>query len=646
VKTIRAVVAGSFRARVLVPVIAVMVVLLAITAWVVNERITRQFEVEATRALTAADDGFRDWQKNRAKNLLVRFGDLRNEPRYRAAFQTGDSPTVRAQLGDLLNVVDQDVKIVFFTTLKAEMIASAKRDPLISLADFESGSAALVREALRGQEKAGTLHIGEKLYDVASVPVFDSSGDPMGALTFGLELGDSAAAELSRFTRSHIVLLANDQVVVTTLLTADSKTRLAGLFEELVRTTGKGRTGLHIKQEVFDGQHYYCSAGRFASSSGDSGPGYLLLFSYEDSWRALLTTQQILLAVNGLAILVGTLIVCFFIGKVTEPLRKLRDSAEAVGRGDFSCRVEVGSEDECGMLARGFNHMTENLKRSREELEGAHAELVAASRKAGMAEVATGVLHNVGNVLTSVNVASSFIAESLRKSKAASLPRLVSVLREHEADLGAFLMNDPKGKQVLGYLSQLSDQLVHEHEGTLRELAQLQRNIEHIMEIVKAQQSHSKNSGAAETLAVADLIENALKMNATAPPGVQVVKDLAPGLKVTVEKHKALQILVNLLRNAQQACEASPVDAKTLIVRTTDGDQHVRISVSDNGVGIEPENLGRIFSHGFTTKKDGHGFGLHSSALAARELGGALLVHSDGPGKGATFTLELPRTRD
>jgi C4-dicarboxylate-specific signal transduction histidine kinase len=125
-----------------------------------------------------------------------------------------------------------------------------------------------------------------------------------------------------------------------------------------------------------------------------------------------------------------------------------------------------------------------------------------------------------------------------------------------------------------------------------------------------------------------------------------VVKDLAPGLKVTVEKHKALQILVNLLRNAQQACEASPVDAKTLIVRTTDGDQHVRISVSDNGVGIEPENLGRIFSHGFTTKKDGHGFGLHSSALAARELGGALLVHSDGPGKGATFTLELPRTRD
>jgi C4-dicarboxylate-specific signal transduction histidine kinase len=252
----------------------------------------------------------------------------------------------------------------------------------------------------------------------------------------------------------------------------------------------------------------------------------------------------------------------------------------------------------------------------------------------------------VGNVLTSVNVASSFIAESLRKSKAASLPRLVSVLREHEADLGAFLMNDPKGKQVLGYLSQLSDQLVHEHEGTLRELAQLQKNIEHIMEIVKAQQSHSKNAGEPETLAVADLIEDALKMNATAPPGVQVVKELAPGLKVTVEKHKALQILVNLVRNAQQACEASPADPKTLTVRTSDGNQRVRIAVADNGIGIEPENLGRIFSHGFTTKKDGHGFGLHSSVVAAKELGGALLVHSDGPGKGATFTLELPRTRD
>jgi signal transduction histidine kinase len=642
-KTIRAVMAGSFRARVLVPVIAVMVVLLAITAWVLNERITRQFEVEATRALTAADEGFRDWQQNRAKNLLLRFGDLRNEPRYRAAFQTGDSPTVRAQLGDLLNVVDQDVKIVFFTTVKEEVIASAKRDPLISPMDFESASTELVHGALRGEEKVGTLHIGEKLYDVASVPVFDSSGDPMGALTFGLELGDGAAVELSRFTRSQIVLLANDQVVVSTLLTSDSKARLTGLFADLVATPGKSKNGLRIKQETFDGQHYYCSAGRFASSGGDGAPGYLLLFSYEDSWRALLTTQQILLGANGLAILLGTLIVCFVIGRVTEPLRKLRNSAEAVGRGDFNCRVEVTSEDECGMLARQFNHMTENLKRSREELEGAHAELVDASRQAGMAEVATGVLHNVGNVLTSVNVASSLIAESLKKSKAASLPRLVSILREHESDLGAFLTNDPKGKQVFGYLSQLSDHLVQEHEGTLRELTQLQKGIEHIMDIVKAQQSHSKNSGSRETLAVADLVEDALKMNSSSKSTIQVLKELEPGLQITVEKHKALQILVNLVRNARQACDASQAQAKTLTVRATHGEQGIQIAVSDNGVGIEAENLNRIFTHGFTTKKDGHGFGLHSSALAAKELGGALLVHSDGAGKGATFTLELPR---
>src|SRR5262245_47511177 len=154
---LRTLMQASFLAKVLVPVIAVMVALLAITAWVLNERITGQFEVEARRALTAADEGFRDWQKNRAKNLLVRFSDLRNEPRYKAAFQTGDAPTVRAQLNDLLNSVDLEVKVVFFTTLNQETIASAKRDPLIAVGDFESASAAALREALQGDEKVETV---------------------------------------------------------------------------------------------------------------------------------------------------------------------------------------------------------------------------------------------------------------------------------------------------------------------------------------------------------------------------------------------------------------------------------------------------------------------------------------------------------
>jgi signal transduction histidine kinase len=643
---LRTLMQASFLARILVPVIAIMVALLAITAWVVNERITGQFEVEARRALTAADEGFRDWQKNRAKNLLVRFSDLRNEPRYKAAFQTGDPPTVRAQLNDLLNSVDSEVKIVFFTALNKETIASAKRDPLIALGDFEAASEAALRSSLQGDEKVETIHVSDKLYDVVSVPFFNASGDQVGALTFGLELSDQAAAELSRFTRSHIVLLANNQVIVTTLLTSDSKTHLAALFKELTSTAGKSTTALPIRRETFDGQHYYCSAGRFASVHGDLTLGYALLYSYEDSRRALLTTQQVLLAANGLAILLGTLLVSVLIRNATAPLRKLRDSAEIVGRGDFSCRVEVTSADECGMLARSFNQMTENLKRSREELETAHAELMETSRRAGMAEVATGVLHNIGNVLTSVNIATELIGEGLKKSKAAYLPKLVAMMRQHESDLGAFLASDPKGRQLPEYLSQLSEHLVKEHEATLQELAQLQKGLEHVRDIVHAQQSYSKVSGRPETLEVAGLVEDALRMNAGVRSNVRVVKEFAPDLKVTAQKHKVLQILVNLLRNARQACEASSAEEKTLTIRAINGERGIQIAVSDNGEGIAPENLGRIFSHGFTTKQDGHGFGLHNSALTAKELGGALSAKSDGEGKGATFTLELPAAKN
>ena len=104
-----------------------------------------------------------------------------------------------------------------------------------------------------------------------------------------------------------------------------------------------------------------------------------------------------------------------------------------------------------------------------------------------------------------------------------------------------------------------------------------------------------------------------------------------------------LQILINLLRNAKYACEASGKSDKQIVVRIANHAGGVQIAVTDNGVGIQPDHMTRIFSHGFTTKKNGHGFGLHSGALAARELGGALRVASDGPGQGATFTLELPQ---
>jgi PAS domain S-box-containing protein len=297
-------------------------------------------------------------------------------------------------------------------------------------------------------------------------------------------------------------------------------------------------------------------------------------------------------------------------------------------------------------LAVYFRDIT-GRKQAQADLEKAHKELVDASRQAGMAEVATGVLHNVGNVLNSVNIASSCVAESIRKSKASNLSKVVVLLREHETTLGAFLTDDPRGKLIPGFLAQLADRLSTEQAGMLKELAGLQTNIGHIKDIVTLQQGLAKVSGATETLSVTDLVEDALKMNssALARHDITIAREFQPLPPITVEKQKVLQILVNLIRNAQQACDEANPPEKRLTFRVTERNARVCIAVADNGAGILPENIARIFAHGFTTKKTGHGFGLHSAALAAKEMGGSLAVHSDGPGQGATFTLELPAER-
>ncbi len=287
-------------------------------------------------------------------------------------------------------------------------------------------------------------------------------------------------------------------------------------------------------------------------------------------------------------------------------------------------------------------------KRAEAELRQIHRELLETSRQAGMAEVATGVLHNVGNVLNSVNVSATLVSDLVRRSKAPNVGKLRDLLHQHRHDLAAFLSSDPKGSMIPSYLGTLADALAKEQSTILKELEDLHKNISHIKDIVAMQQNYAKTSGVVETVSVPDLVEDALRMNAgsLARHDVDIVREYDGRPVITVEKNKVLQILVNLIRNAKYACdEAGRVD-KVLVVRIRTGESGVAVSVIDNGVGISPENLTRIFAHGFTTRRHGHGFGLHSGAIAAKELGGSLGCHSDGPGKGATFTLTLPFARD
>jgi signal transduction histidine kinase len=265
-----------------------------------------------------------------------------------------------------------------------------------------------------------------------------------------------------------------------------------------------------------------------------------------------------------------------------------------------------------------------------------------------MAEVATSVLHNVGNVLNSINVSAGVMAKGLKESKSESVTKLAKLLQEHRSELAVFLGQEGKGKELPGYLERLGGRLSQEQQLLLGELTLMQRNVDHIKQIVSMQQSYARVAGMAEPHHVGELIEDAIQMNdgALERHQVEVRREFQSNLpQVIVDKHKVLQILVNLLRNAKYACDESGRPEKCLLLQASNGGGSIKISVIDNGVGISPENLTRIFSHGFTTRKDGHGFGLHSSALAANEMGGRLSVRSDGLGKGATFTLELPVTQ-
>jgi PAS domain S-box-containing protein len=284
-------------------------------------------------------------------------------------------------------------------------------------------------------------------------------------------------------------------------------------------------------------------------------------------------------------------------------------------------------------------------KEAQAELQRLHRELVDASRAAGMAEVATGVLHNVGNVLNSVNVSATVLHEQLGRSKLTSLEQAIHLLQTNLSSLGPFLQSDPKGKLLPDFLIKVTQHMAAEHSRWQDELRDMKKNIEHMKVIVSMQQSYAKVTGAIEPLSTVELVEDALRMNEVALKrhGIRVEREFSEVPLVMADKHKVLQILVNLVRNAKHALSDTEVDVPTLALKVyKNGSGRVKIQVRDNGVGIPSENMTRIFSHGFTTRKKGHGFGLHSGALAARELGGILEAQSDGPGKGATFTLELP----
>ena len=290
----------------------------------------------------------------------------------------------------------------------------------------------------------------------------------------------------------------------------------------------------------------------------------------------------------------------------------------------------------------------EARKQAESERERLHHRLVALSRQSGMAEIATGVLHNVGNVLNSVNVSANTIGNKLQQSRLPNFGKALEMIQSHQDDLGTFLTHDEKGVKLPGYLTKLFDALSGEQEQIVEELNALVRSVEHIKHIVSAQQSHAKVNVTNEQLQLEALVEDAIAMNRNSLDrhGVQIEKQFCDLPTLQADRHMVLQILVNLISNAKKALAANPVnDRQVRIVSQLieeDGLCYASLRIIDNGVGIDPNAIEKIFTRGFTTRKDGHGFGLHNSANNAAMMKGSLTATSKGSGHGAEFILTLP----
>lgn len=289
--------------------------------------------------------------------------------------------------------------------------------------------------------------------------------------------------------------------------------------------------------------------------------------------------------------------------------------------------------------------------RKRTETESAvlQRQLLDASRQAGMAEIAVGVLHNVGNVLNSINVAVSVLSDRLRALRTPKLHQALQMLHQLlEPTPDASPPVPDSLPRLLNYLDSLAAYFGDEQQYLLGELRTAREHIEHVKHIVQRQQAYAFHYGTSESILLARLLDDAITITIADRHAIQVQRDYAPLPPILTDKHKLLQIIINLVRNAKDAlCVRNPVpleEPRQLTVRLWRKEQQVQIEVRDNGVGIAPEHLAQVFAFGFTTKVEGHGFGLHASANLATELGGRLTCHSKGSDQGATFTLELPFT--
>jgi sensor domain CHASE-containing protein/HAMP domain-containing protein len=340
----------------------------------------------------------------------------------------------------------------------------------------------------------------------------------------------------------------------------------------------------------------------------------------------------------GLLTLVATWMVLKW--RIVGPLQYMAAHAVRVGQADdLKSRLQFERADEIGTLAREFDGMVENLAESRKKvLDSAH--------RAGMAEIASEVLHNVGNAVNSANCSVEVLEERLSGSKINGLDRAVTLLREQAPRAAEFFGQDPRGAKLIDYLVNLNDTLRQEYSGYQTEVVRLRETIRHIRGAIAEQQTYAGRSDFRQDVDLSALLDEVLRLNQEQlrSAEIQVSVDLPPLPEVQLNKSKMCQVLVNLVRNAIHAMQGQPSDTRrlTIAVRPVE-DGGIEMEVHDTGQGFDDAVRSKLFTHGFTTKPEGNGFGLHYCANAVREAGGHITALSPGPGQGATFRIRLPQ---
>ncbi len=611
-RRLRKILNGSFRAKVLVPVILVMIVILAVTVWFVDYRIQQQVEADAREALKTYDTVFAQLQENHAKYLHMRFESLANLPVYRSVFMTGEFASIQDQLARMRQnegLIRSDTRTFVMYTPDD---APANAEPMIQPAELSSQFVRKVKTALavstaKTDMNLATASLNGSLYNIIAIAVYSPEHFHCGTLTFGEEMGSQketsgqTVAEYFAFTTKPIALIGDGQVIASSYVGGPDKSLLESTFKQL--NADDQPPGGIVKVTVGK-EHYFCTSGRFVTTKNDPTLGYLLFNSYEPS-SSVLMTQQLLLIASFIGIFIGSVFVWYFIKKATAPLRELQENADAVGRGDFSRRVNLHTSDEFGRLAGAFNQMTENvelsqskLKQTVETLKTTQAQLIQSEKLSAVGEFVAGVAHELNNPLAAV----MGFAELLKNSD-----------------------TDEKNRRHL--------------EQIFKSAQRCQKIVQSLLSFARRQPPERKPVQANK------LIEEVLEMVAypLRTSNVKVITHLQPKLPlIMADGHQIQQVVLNVINNSRQAIESHQGSGR-ITITTSHGSSKIHVVIHDNGPGIPAENLRRIFDPFFTTKSVGKGTGLGLSLCYGiiHEHGGVILAESR-PGEGATFTIELP----